>query len=343
MILSPFVRLYGAIANLRNTLYEREIFKSFPLGARTISVGNITFGGTGKTPFVAFVAEVLAEHGEKVCILTRGYGRENAKQRVLVSDGENILANVRTSGDEPFELANNLLGKAIIIADANRVEAAKWAREKFGVTVFVLDDAFQHQRAQRDLDIVLIDATKPFSILREPLKNLKRADLIVITRANLVSENQITDYKLQITRFTNAPIFISGNKISNLTNLQDFSIQRKTTNNGQLTTDNALAFCALGNPNNFFEQLRHENFNLVGTVKFSDHHFYTQTDIERIETEAIETGAEVLITTAKDAVKLKDLRLDFPCLVAESEMIFGDEKKLREIIFRAIKNPKSKI
>ncbi len=331
MILTPFFRLYGAIANLRNTLYEREIFKSFPLGAPTISIGNITFGGTGKTPFVAFVAEILFKKGEKVCILTRGYGRENAKQRVLVSDGEKILADVRTAGDEPFELANNLLGKAIIIADANRVSAAKWAREKFGVTVFVLDDAFQHQRAQRDLDIVLIDATKPFSILREPLKNLKRADLIVITRANLISENQITDYKLQITKFTNAPIFISENKISNLTNLQDFPVKTQKTNHQlPITNYQLLAFCALGNPENFFEQLRRENFNLVASEKFPDHHFYTQKDIENLESKAKKTGAEILITTAKDAVKLKDLKFNLPCFVAEIKMIFDGEEDLRK-------------
>lgn len=331
MILSPFLRLYGAIANLRNTLYERGFFKSFPLGAPTISVGNITFGGTGKTPFVAFVAEVLAEKGEKVCILTRGYGRENAKQRVLVSDGEKILADVRNAGDEPFELANKLLGKAIIIADANRIEAAKWALEKFGVTVFVLDDAFQHQRAQRDLDIVLIDATKPFHTLREPLENLNRADLIVITRANLIES--ISDLKSQISKYTDAPIFTSENKISSLIKLEDFPAKPQSS---QITADKSLAFCALGNPDNFFEQLRRENFDLVATVKFSDHHFYTQTDIERLETEAVEASAEVLITTAKDAVKLKDLRLDSPCLVAESKMVFDDEKKLRETIFRAI-------
>ena len=101
------------------------MFKSYSLGAPTISIGNITVGGTGKTPLVAFVAEVLAENGEKVCILTRGYGRENSKKRVLVSDGEKILADVENAGDEPFELAQKLLGKAIVVADANRVSAGK--------------------------------------------------------------------------------------------------------------------------------------------------------------------------------------------------------------------------
>ena len=334
MILSPFSWLYGAIADFRNTLYEKGFFKSFSLGARTISVGNITFGGTGKTPFVAFVAEILADSGEKVCILSRGYGRENAKQRVLISDGETILADVKTAGDEPFELANKLLGKAIVVADANRVSAANWARERFGITAFVLDDAFQHAQAKRDLDIVLLDATKPFKILREPLKNLKRADLIVITRANL-AEN-ISDLKSQISNFTDCPIFIAENKFTDLIKLENFPAKPQNTQSKiihyPLSTIHYLAFCALGNPNNFFEQLRCKDFDLVATEKFPDHHFYTQKDIEKLEAKAITTGAEILLTTAKDAVKLKDLHFNLPCFVAESEMIFDDENALREII-----------
>jgi tetraacyldisaccharide 4'-kinase len=332
--------LYGKIANVRNALYEKGALKSFSLGAPAISVGNITAGGTGKTPLVAFVAEILAENGEKVCILTRGYGRANPNRRVLVSDGEKILAEVRTAGDEPLELANKLLGKAIVVADANRVAAAAWARENFGVTAFVLDDAFQHRRAKRDLDIVTIDATNPFgggkNFLREPLENLKRADAIVITRANLVAN--IDDLKVRIAKFnSDCPIFTAENKISALIELEDFPSKAQSrddaTEEGQRTNDKCFAFCALGNPGNFFAQLKQEGFNLVSTQKFSDHHFYTQKDIENLEKTARQNGAETFITTAKDAVKLKSLRFELPCYVAENQMIFDDEKKLREIIY----------
>jgi tetraacyldisaccharide 4'-kinase len=338
--------LYGKIANLRNALYEKGVFKSSSLGAPTISIGNITVGGTGKTPLVAFVAEILAKKGEKVCILTRGYGRENPRKRVLVSDGETILADVKTAGDEPFELAQKLLGKAIVLADANRVAAANWAREKFGITAFVLDDAFQHQRAKRDLDIVVIDAMNPFGsgkvFLREPLENLKRADLIVITRANLAKN--LSDLKSQILKYnSDCPIFTAENKISNLIELSEFPAQtQSSTDNRQLTTNNCLAFCALGNPGNFFEQLKREDFDLVATQKFPDHHFYTQKDIRNLEEKAEQSGAKILLTTAKDAVKLKDLQFNLPCYVTESKMIFDDEKKLRELI-HAVFNPKSKI
>lgn len=325
-----FDRLYGKIQNLRNSLYEKGVFASHFLGAKTVSIGNITVGGTGKTPLVAFVSEILAEKGEKVCILSRGYGRENPKSRVLVSDCEKVLTSAQISGDEPFELANKLLGKAVVISDANRVSAAEFALENFGITAFVLDDAFQHQKAKRDLNIVCIDATNPFGnykvlpfgILREPLENLKRADAIVITRADL--SDKINELKSEITKFTNAPIFISSNKFSNITELKNFPAKIKD--------QRSFAFCALGNPDNFFAQLKSENVKLVSTLNFPDHHFYTESDAEEIETNAKHHGAEVLLTTAKDAVKLKDIVFSLPCFVVENEILFKDEKGFRKLV-----------
>ncbi|MCD9188751.1 MAG: tetraacyldisaccharide 4'-kinase [Pyrinomonadaceae bacterium] len=330
-------RLYGKIQNLRNSFYEKGIFASHSLGAKTVSVGNITVGGTGKTPLVALVAEILAEKGEKVCILSRGYGRKNPKSRVLVSDGEKVLVEAAFAGDEPFELANKLRGKAVVISDANRVSAAKFAVEKFGVSAFVLDDAFQHQKAKRDLNIVCVDATNPFGngkilpfgILREPLENLKRADAVVITRANL--SNKVEDLKIEIAKYTNCPVFISNNKISNLTDLKNFPAKTKS----QIPNPKSqivFAFCALGNPDNFFEQLKSENFNLVSAQKFPDHHFYTRKDIAEIENSAKKSGAQILLTTAKDAVKLKNVKFELPCFVVESEIFFEDEKRFRQLL-----------
>jgi tetraacyldisaccharide 4'-kinase len=333
--------LYGAITEVRNSFYEKGVLKSFSLGVPVISIGNITVGGTGKTPLVAFVAEILAETGEKVCILTRGYGRTNPKQRILVSNSEKILTDVKSAGDEPFELANKLLGKAIVLADANRAAAGVWAREKFGITAFVLDDAFQHRRVKRDLDVVCVDATNPFGnkkllpsgILRESLKNLKRADAVVVTRANLAKN--ISELKLEIGKYNpNCPIFISGNAISELIYIEDFPAKARSSqteaNCRQLAANRCLAFCALGNPNNFFEQLRHENFNLVATQTFPDHHFYTQKDIETLARKAKQSDADILLTTAKDAVKLKDLKFDLPCYAVKSEMIFDVENDFRQ-------------
>ncbi len=342
-----YSRLYGTIIETRNLLYEKSVFKSHSLGVSVISVGNITVGGTGKTPLVAFIAETLAESGEKVCIISRGYGRENPKKRVLVSDGESILANAKKAGDEPFELAVKLTGKAVVIADADRVAAGKWARDKFGVTAFVLDDAFQHRKVKRDLNIVTIDATNPFGsekmlpsgILREPLKNLKRADAIIITRANLM-EN-VPTLKLQIRQYnSDCPIFVTKNKISNLIDLREFHAKAQSSPSSeekQRAKDteqrtSALAFCALGNPNNFFAQLKQEKFNLTATQTFPDHHFYTADNVEKIEKKAWESSAKILLTTAKDAAKLKDLQFDLPCFVVESEMVFDDETGFHNLL-----------
>ena len=340
--------IYGAITKARNLLYEAGFFKSFSLGVPTVSVGNITVGGTGKTPLVAFVAEILASKGEKVCVLSRGYGRDDPKKRVLVSDSEKILVEARRAGDEPFELAQKLLGKAFIVADANRVAAGNWAREKFGITAFVLDDAFQHLRVKREVNIVTIDATNPFGnekllptgILREPLENLKRADAIVITRANL-AEN-VAGLKARVSKYnSNCPIFVAKNKISGLVDLKNFLIKvqddincesqitnhdKTSANNYQLPISKRyFAFCGLGNPNNFFVQLRQESFNIVSTEKFPDHYFYTHKDIAKLEAKARNESAEILLTTSKDAVKLNLLKFDLPCFVVESEMVFDGE------------------
>jgi len=347
-----FSWFYGVIIRTRNSLYEKKFFKSVSLKVPVISIGNITVGGTGKTPLVALVAEILAENGEKVCILTRGYGRANPRKRILVSDGKNILVNALEAGDEPFELAKKLFTKAIIVADRNRVAAGQWARAKFNVTIFVLDDAFQHLRVKRDLNIVTVDATNPFGngkllpsgTLREPLENLKRADAIVLTRANLVEENYIANLKLQISK-TNAhcKIFVTENKTARFIDLKEFhgqthSSHRQACDNRQLITDNCLAFCALGNPHNFFEQLRSEKFILVAEQVFSDHHFYSQADICKLEAEARRKSAKFLLTTAKDAVKLKKLNFSLPCYVVESEMIFDKQADFCNLVLSVFTN-----
>ena len=323
-------KLYQSAANVRNSLYDRGILKTHSLGARTISIGNITTGGTGKTPLVAHVAEILADAGEKVCILTRGYGRESSG-RVLVSDGDTVLVDARTGGDEPVELALRLLSKAIIVADADRVSAAKWAKEKFGVTAFVLDDGFQHRRAKRDLDIVCIDATNPFGgdrvlpagRLREPLHNLRRADVIVITRSDLIEE--VESLRDRVRRLApDARLFSSRTELAAAESVSSIGLLDPGLP--------AFAFCAVGNPESFFEAVRRRGYTLTGTAAFPDHHYYTHSDVTDLERKARESGAAVLLTTGKDSVKLEELRFKLPCYRAPIDTEIDDADAFRRMI-----------
>ena len=324
----PLSWIYSKIIGARNLLYNRGIFDSFDLGARTISIGNITAGGTGKTPLVAYIAEILAGRGEIVCILTRGYGRQNPKERVLVSDGQRILAKPREAGDEPFELSQKLLGKAIVIADADRFGSGEWAKRRFGVTAFVLDDAFQHRKVKRDIDIVCIDATDPFGggmmlpagRLREPSENLQRANVIV-----LMAEQPIP-YHLGLRRdiqdiAPDAFIFEALRSIRRCIPLEDFLVGQTETGD-RILSEKVFGFCGLGNPANFRGNLVREGFQVSGMKAYGDHHRYNQQDIVDIEKAATEVKAVALLTTAKDAVKLGGLKFTIPCYVVAIELVF---------------------
>ena len=339
--LAPLGILYGLAMDVRNRMYDRGVLRSYALGARTISIGNLTAGGTGKTPLVALTAKILAENGEKVCVLTRGFGRADERERVLVSDGELVLADAAAGGDEPVELARKLIGKAVVVADADRVGAGRWAAEKFGITAFVLDDGFQHRRARRDLDIVCIDATDPFGngriipagTLREPFKELRRADIIVITRANLVDSVEPLVGKLR-KQNPHSAIFEAETRISGITKLEDFAAGRATPEDDEdrQFLASPLVFSGIGSPENFRRSLEMENFRPAGFRAFRDHHRYTQRDIDRLVEEAERLPAGSLMTTAKDAVKLDGLRSSIPIFVVETEVAISDEERFRRFV-----------
>jgi len=162
LALTPLSSAYGLAMKARQALYRSGRFRVHDLGVPVISVGNLTTGGTGKTPLVEWIATELAQTGLRVCILTRGYGRRNAGTRVVVSDGNEIISDAARAGDEAALLAERLKGQGAVITDADRVSAARWAVENLQSDVFVLDDGFQHLRVRRDLDILTIDATNPW-------------------------------------------------------------------------------------------------------------------------------------------------------------------------------------
>jgi tetraacyldisaccharide 4'-kinase len=329
----PLNWIYAEITDLRNWLYDQHWLEAVDLRARTISVGNLTVGGTGKTPLVAYLAGLLLKRGEKVCILTRGYKREDPKKRVLVADGEQIIANAGTAGDEPFELAQKLSGRAVMIADADRAAAGEWAKRKFGITAFLLDDGFQHRKVKRDIDIVCIDATDPWGggqtlpsgRLRESANGLDRADIVVITRADIADQTEFLELEVSLLN-SNKPVFTSVNRVVRIVPLKDPEMGPP----GSRTK--VLAFCAIGNPQSFFKQLRMEGFDLSATKAYRDHHSYTQRDIGQLEQKADDAGAEILLTTAKDAVKLSDLNFRVPRFVVEIEMVINDAAAFEALI-----------
>jgi tetraacyldisaccharide 4'-kinase len=334
--LAPFGALYSAAISARSIGYEKRFLKTHEVAAPVISVGNITVGGTGKTPLVQWLAQQLADSGRTVCILTRGYRRENPKQQVVVSDGEQILSDLAHSGDEAMMLAESLLGRSAVVCDADRLAAATWAIEHLHTDVLLLDDGFQHRRLARDLDIVTIDASNPFGnehllpagILREPIKNLDRADCIVLTRG---SESE-TDLIERIGQVTNAPIFQSRTTIENFHALHS----RNEVHDAAAIDEPVAAFCGIGNPRAFFSQLRGVAMEVRHEAAFRDHHKYSQADIDHLTEQARSKGAQALITTAKDAVKLGSLRFEVPCYVANIDIEISDSAELLALVENTI-------
>ena len=281
---------------------KNYILKEHNTGCKVISVGNLTTGGTGKTPITAEIANFLTQKGEKVCIVSRGYkGKLNNKTPNLISDGETIFYDAKMAGDEPYWLSKNCKGTAVVTCP-NRRKGIEFYNQKTGCKTFILDDGFQHRKVKRDLNLLVIDGEKKFGNelilpagpLREPLTEIYRADKIIIV--NKKNHNRgLKGYKKVLERALNMPVFLCDMKLE-----QPYNIQ-----NGELFNyERVLAFCAIGQPEQFFNLL---TANVVGQEIFEDHHDYSEDDIEYLIKKANEIGATALITTEKDAVKIKKL------------------------------------
>lgn len=340
LALAPFGRLYGAAMKARRALYFNGRFHVHSLGVPVISVGNLTTGGTGKTPLVEWITNDLAQAGHRVCILTRGYGRRNAGTRVVVSSGSEILSDAVRAGDEPLLLAERLKGRAAVICDPDRVSAARWAVENFKSDAFVLDDGFQHLRVARSLNILTIDATNPWGngellpagTLRESRSELTRADCIVITRAD--DSNQAAELQREVKELGyDRPIFRSRMILCGLREVGR-SEYRVAAEEPQPSA--VAAFCAIGNPESFFSLARRGGYQLCHTQAFRDHHIFTQANIDRVAREAISRGAQILLTTAKDEVKLRKLSFEMPCYAADIEIEIESADQFSSLIQQSL-------
>ena len=308
-LLWPFTLPYAAAVSLRTRAYRSGLLRPKRLDGIVISVGNLTTGGTGKTPMVLWIAERLAAEGKRVGVLTRGY---RGTTQPAEDSANNSDATKGTSSSDEVQLLRSRLGDRVAIG----VGANRFARGsdlvKKGVHWFVLDDGFQHLALARDVNIVLVDATNPFGggyllpagRLREPRSALARADLIVITRSDYTPAVQAA-----IRHYSAAPIFNARPQLDSICPVDALASSISPADAPEkLRGEKLFAFCGIGNPSAFVEDLRGWGFSVAGSNFFPDHHRYSWQDVQHIEAAAREAGATALICTEKDKFNLAGAR-----------------------------------
>jgi tetraacyldisaccharide 4'-kinase len=301
---------YGVVARLRSLLYDWDWFDQRRLPVPVLSVGNLTLGGTGKTPVVILVADWLLAQGKRVAILSRGYRRTSTAQYLLVSNGERLLVDPCEAGDEPFLMAQRC-PKAIVAVGADRYELGDWVLNRFPIDCLILDDGFQHRGLYRDVNLLLIDATDaaglaalvPAGRLREPLRAAARATAIVVTRADAPA--QVTEVCRRLrARLGSMPdpiqaVFRPESLVSVVTGAsQPLSWSKGKT---------ALLCSGVGHAGSFRSLVEQIGIRILDEVAYADHHAYTSQDVERLSARAAELRAELIVTTEKDACKLVSL------------------------------------
>ncbi len=336
-------RLYELGVRLRVAAYETNYLKSERLAATVISVGNITLGGTGKTPMVAYIARYLKEEGYNVAILTRGYGRKTRGRLVLnnprgPNQGEQGALDYLTFGDEPVMLARALPEVPIII-DKNRRESGMLAQTEFGSQVLILDDAYQHLALERDLNILLIDATDPFGSfemvpfgrLREPLYGIRRADAVIVTRADRPFDQGQTNAIIKYFCGEKVPVMYAYSTITHFRHLETGELYDAD----QFAGWNVAVMCGIGNPRAFSQDLLQLGLSIASEHFFADHHAFTQEDVNSILASAVQEGVDAIITTEKDAARLEALKLgEVPIYAAQLEIQSEDEIRIKSLLLR---------
>jgi tetraacyldisaccharide 4'-kinase len=320
LILSPFSLLYGAIAHLRARAYRTGMLKSRRLGGTVISVGNLTVGGTGKTPMVLWIAERLLASGQKVAILTRGYRGET----VVTAESESVASN---TSDEVRLLQNHLGDRVLFGIGSDRYKTGSLLADR-GIEWFILDDGFQHLQLERDVDIVLIDASNPFGggrllpggRLRESPRALARANLVLITRTS-----NAPGLERAIQRHTDSPIFYAQAKLQAIHYIEAGRLGDSIATN---IAGKPFAFCGIGNPHSFLFTLRDSGIEPAGHQFFPDHHRYSTTDMAQVVFAARAAGATALICTEKDLYNLGDAfdgSIDLLCATVSMTIERADE------------------
>ena len=316
---------YGALLRLRAMAYTAGVFSSRRLPRPVVSVGNLSVGGTGKTPMVALLARRLMARGKRVVVLSRGYGGSLRGKTAVVADGNHVFLSPVEAGDEPVLLAMSVPGLMVVVG-SDRYQAGLLAMERLAPDVFILDDGFQHLRLERDLNILLLDGSRPFGngltfpagLLREPAGAVHRADLVVYTRCEGAPPQGVTEKpSCGSTHQLTGAIPLSGGEELSFSGLRHLR---------------AVAFAGIAEPAGFFHSLQREGVQLAATLPFPDHCPYGEQNLAAIVRLKKTSGADYLITTGKDGVKLAphldrlgptytaglELRLERPALLEEA-------------------------
>ena len=357
-VLFGLSKVFLIIVKGRRWLYEARIIRDHPLGVQVITVGNLTVGGTGKTPVVEKFARVLTDQGRKVAILSRGYRSkpppltQRWKNKLLlqdevvpprvVSDGKSLLLNSEDAGDEPYMLASNLKD-VVVLTDKDRVKSGRYAIEQFGCDTLLLDDGFQYWKlAGRRRDIVLVDAQQPFGnehllprgTLREPPEHIRRADTTFITKsdgetAGLRARIRKHNPSAGIIECVHWPLFF-----------EDVFNPDQREQIGWLKGKKVATLSGIAQPESFEQSLLQQGADLVYTKRFADHHRFNQQEILNTINRAKKRRAEVILTTQKDAVRFPKIdRRDLPIFYMRVEIkILSGAKDfddcVRKICFR---------
>jgi tetraacyldisaccharide 4'-kinase len=329
---------YSLAVRERNFLYSNGWLKAHRADAVVISIGNITVGGTGKTPLVVWLCKQIISDSKfqisnsQCAILTRGY-----------KAAQDARGQIQDYRDEPAILADSC-PEVKVIVNPDRVAGAAEAINKFGAKVLIMDDGFQHRRLVRDLDIIAIDATRPFGydkmlpagLLREPVSSLKRADAVVITRCDQITETELSQIEKKLSAIN--PDMIIARSIHSPAYV-------KSTDNKEISLDNLkdkkiLAFCGIGNPDSFLNTLKSLSCDLAGSKVYNDHHHYTDDCLTDIYEQAECLKADLILTTQKDWTKINRLALvkrDIPLGYIGIEIKFlAGEDKLRGLIEKTL-------
>ncbi|MCD6093624.1 MAG: tetraacyldisaccharide 4'-kinase [Candidatus Omnitrophica bacterium] len=321
--------IYYLVIEIRERLYFCGLLRASKLDCKVISIGNITLGGTGKTPMVEFLAKELEKRGRRVAVLGQGYQRkaQSAKRKARNPSTLYPLPSTHLLGDEGAFLKDKLRGIPLLIG-RDRIKNGREAIEKYKADTLILDDSFQYQRLKRNLDIVLIDATHPFGngyllprgFLREPLKSLNRADFFILTKTNLAGEEEVSSLREKLTkRFPRIPFAEAEYKPIYLFDL----LQNEKRDLKDLVSQEVGIFSAIGNPEAFRRTVE-SLCRVKSEVVFPDHHHYTLKDIREIIDICLEESIHIIVTTEKDAVKIKDFLHLFP----DSLSLFSLEMKM---------------